>query len=159
MEQTEQTGGDSMTPTEINAIVNTVVDQRIQIFKSQLDLDLMPLRLTVQKIEQEQTENRQVNMATQALLNRTVGTVDAFVDTMTEYRRQDQVWQKELLSKFSSHVGEHIGEERAEKEQTEDEERAADSRRKWIKIGIGILGSSAFLRWVHDHWAKLTGPR
>lgn len=140
---------------EVTAMITRIVNERVEAFKQQLDLELMPLRLTVQSLEIQFGMVKESQAASMALLARLEGKTDTFIQEMRVNHTENQKRDERLTELFHAHVGEHAGRQHSADTMEIAEERTADSRRKWIGVGIGAAGSGAgLIKYLHDHWSK-----
>lgn len=156
MENGPEDGGVMLAATaEVTAMITRIVNERVEAFKQQLDLELMPLRLTVQSLEMQFGLVKESQAASMSLLARLEGKTDTFIQEMRVNHAENQKRDERLTELFHAHMGEHAGREHTEETIVIAEERSADSRRKWIGLILSGLGASGAAKYVHDNWSKI----
>lgn len=144
-----------MPESELHVLVAGIVDRKLEGFKTDLQLELMPIKIALQSHEQQMAEIRGGTIAMAGSLARMEGRGEA---TSSEQRRQHQENSKKLdtlVEQFNSHLGEHSGEEKRKDDIEKQDDRAGDRRRGWAKVGLGAISGGGIIKWCHDHWHHL----
>gem|GEM_PF-5290140 len=143
-----------MLATEIESLVTGIVDRRFETFRQEIDMELLPIKLAIKTHEEQIGEIRSNGNATREQLSRMEGKSDAFIEEM----RQNHLQNASLIQRFTEHLGEHAGAANAETELEREQQQAADHRREWVKIGVGVATSGGLMaglfKWLHDHWGR-----
>lgn len=143
---------EAMPESELHTLVSGIVDRKLEVFKTDLQLELMPIKIALESHERQMAEIRGGTLAMAGSLARMEGRAEA---TSNEQRRQHQEnTQKldQLFERVDSHIGEHAGQDKHQSETEKQLDRMSDKRRAWAKVGIGVVSSGGVIKWLHDHW-------
>lgn len=139
---------------DVEKLVSTIVEGKWAIFKQQLELDLLPIKLAIKTHEEQITEIRASNTALGHGQARMEGKIDVFFDTQQSNHSENAKKTDELIKLFHAHIGEHSGQEKHEDAVQEQDDRTSDKRRAWFKIALGVGTSGGVIKYVHDHWTR-----
>jgi hypothetical protein len=155
--------GDGVDNMEgIERIVGEIVDNRLIVFKSQLDIDFALIRVAVKSHEESITEIRAGNL----MLSQGQSRIEGRLESYTEEQRANHLENREiavesrketaeLVRLLHAHVGEDRGKEKHKAETDTQQDRNADKRRAWFKIALGVGTSGGVIKWIHDHWDSI----
>jgi hypothetical protein len=146
---------EAMPESELHTLVTKIVDRKLEMFKTDLNIELLPIKLGLESHERQMSELRSGNAAVVAGLSRLEGNNEA---TRTEQRRQhaeNSVKLDTALSRLDSHLGEHSGVEKHQDATEKQLDRRGDKHRAWVKVGLGLVSGGGVIKWVVDHWHKL----
>lgn len=146
----------------VEDFVHDLVDRRLQVFRQQLDLDLVPIKLAIKAHDDQLKEIQACNTTLGQGQSRIEGKFDTFRDEQranhVENREANEARAKEtatLIALIHTHIGEHNGKNQHKDELEKEEDRTSQKRATWIRVVIGLGGSGGLVKWVHDHWHGL----
>jgi hypothetical protein len=144
---------------DVAKIVGEIVEGKFLIFRQQLDLDLLPIKMAIKTHEEQIREIRLSSSTMQQGQARTEGKLDSFVEEQRSNHRQNLAISEscredtaELVKLLHSHIGEDSGADKQRSNADKIAERESEKRRSWVKVGIGVASSGGIFKWLHDHW-------
>jgi hypothetical protein len=142
--------------------VTAIVDGRIHVLRTELALELSPIKLTMQAHAAQMAEVRASAAATEQGLARLEGTTEAMREQQAvnhaenqgnEHRNGEKL--ETILEIVNKHLGARDGEAAAESKQ----DRRKTQRREWARLLLGALSLSGILKAAQDLWTHFRGHR
>lgn len=143
-----------MPQSEMHILISGIVDRKLEIFKTDIQLQLLPIKIAVESHDRQFEEIRH---GTVSVLHAVAELKGMYKGSLEEQRRQhaENTHKADLtLERLNEHLGEHTGESKHKSETEKQEDRISDRRRSWLKVGLGAA-SGGIIKWLHDHFHGL----
>lgn len=150
----------SVTTTYLTLIdVERVVDEKLKHFKSQLDMELAPIRMAIASWEIiREAIPEIVSRMDRAQRQRDADQSEQLVryQTQLEMHKENRGDQQRMMDLLQRHLGAHEGEIKAETRAADDIQRSHQKMQGWVKVGItgAAAGGGWLLKWLSDHAHK-----
>jgi hypothetical protein len=146
---------EEMAESELQTLVNGIVDRKLDIFKGEIQLQLLPIKIAVESHERQMDELRKGNHALLQGLGRIEGSNRSYREEQRRNHQDNSTKLDAALQRLDSHLGEHTGHEKHQSDTEKQTDRRNDNRRGWAKTALGVVSFGGILKWIHDHWHRL----
>lgn len=141
------------------ADIESIVDRKLESFKTELALELAPMKLQLQAHERQMAEIRTSNAATATGIARIEGSTETFLRQQEQHHKDEQGWKDreakkidELIEKFNQHLGQQEGQAGVIAMQEQSADRRWAHIREWSKVIIGCFSLAGLAKFAKDAW-------
>lgn len=139
---------------ELNMLVNKIIDARLLVFRTQLELDFVPIRLSIISHDAQMAEIRNGQTATNQALGRIEGRQESYLTEMHQNHKTNAGKLDRFIDLFNKHLGEHDGMDKFEEKSEDDTDRTHSRAQGWVRAGLGLASAGGAFKFARDWWLR-----